>query len=96
MEIALVWFVFAMLVGAAASSRGRSGFGWFLLSCIISPLLGLLLLIAVPKRGPPAAVTAGAEVADASTHVRCPECRELVRKDARKCKHCSTALAPQA
>jgi hypothetical protein len=29
------------------------------------------------------------------THVRCPDCRELVRMDARKCKHCGTALVPQ-
>jgi len=29
------------------------------------------------------------------THVRCPDCRELVRKDARKCKHCGTPLVPQ-
>lgn len=29
------------------------------------------------------------------THVRCPDCRELVRSDARKCKHCGSALIPQ-
>jgi hypothetical protein len=28
------------------------------------------------------------------THVRCPDCRELVLKDARKCKHCGCALVP--
>ncbi|MCU0920185.1 MAG: zinc ribbon domain-containing protein [Burkholderiaceae bacterium] len=26
--------------------------------------------------------------------VRCPDCRELVRGDARKCKHCGSALTP--
>jgi hypothetical protein len=30
------------------------------------------------------------------THVRCPDCREVVRKDARICKHCRTQLTPQA
>ena len=30
-----------------------------------------------------------------STHVKCPDCRELVLADARKCKHCGTALVPQ-
>ncbi|OQS41821.1 hypothetical protein B0T39_07745 [Chromobacterium haemolyticum] len=30
------------------------------------------------------------------THVRCPECRELVRMDARRCKHCHAALTPLA
>lgn len=28
------------------------------------------------------------------THVRCPDCKELVRKDARKCRHCGTPLVP--
>lgn len=29
------------------------------------------------------------------THARCPECREIVLKDARKCKHCGSIIAPQ-
>ena len=29
------------------------------------------------------------------THVKCPDCRELVLKDARKCKHCGCNLIPQ-
>lgn len=28
------------------------------------------------------------------THVKCPDCRELVRKDASKCKHCQAVLVP--
>lgn len=30
------------------------------------------------------------------THVRCPDCRELVRMDARRCKHCGVGLIPQS
>jgi hypothetical protein len=30
-----------------------------------------------------------------NTHVKCPDCRELVLKDARKCKHCGCNLIPQ-
>jgi hypothetical protein len=26
------------------------------------------------------------------THVKCPDCRELILKDARKCKHCGCKL----
>ena len=29
------------------------------------------------------------------THVKCPDCRELVQKDARVCKHCGCKLVPQ-
>jgi hypothetical protein len=28
------------------------------------------------------------------THVRCPDCRELVLNEARKCKHCGAGLVP--
>lgn len=30
------------------------------------------------------------------THVRCPDCRELVLMTARTCKHCGCKLVPQA
>jgi hypothetical protein len=29
------------------------------------------------------------------THVKCPDCRELILKDAKKCKHCGCDLIPQ-
>lgn len=32
---------------------------------------------------------------DPKLHVKCPDCRELVLRDARKCKHCGCALIPQ-
>ena len=40
-----------MLVAVFASSRNRSGFGWFLLSLFISPLITLIFLAILPKRG---------------------------------------------
>lgn len=33
--------------------------------------------------------------AAAGTHIKCPDCAELVLADARKCKHCGCALAAQ-
>lgn len=29
------------------------------------------------------------------THVKCPDCAELVRREARVCKHCGCRLVPQ-
>lgn len=91
MEIFLLWFTFAVICGVAASSRGRSGFGYFLLAMIITPLLCFLLIIAIGK-------TKQAENQNAptpETHVKCPDCRELVLRDANKCKHCGCTLIPQ-
>lgn len=39
--------------------------------------------------------TVETEAPTPETHVRCPDCKELVRKDARICKHCRATLNPQ-
>lgn len=92
MELVFFWLLFAIVTWVAASSRGRSGFLWFLVSLIFSPIIGLLLVLVLPNLKSPRA--AEIEPVTAETHVRCPECRELVRADARLCKHCKTALVP--
>lgn len=96
MEVVIFWVGFALVVGVAASRKGRSGFGWFLLACLLSPLLAGLLLLVMPKQGLAALpLDESGQPITPETHVRCPDCRELVRADARKCKHCGTALIPQ-
>lgn len=96
MEVFVLWLALSIAVAVHASKRGRSGFGWFLFSVILSPLIGFVFLMLVPKVG-----TASLPLDELGqpitpeTHVRCPDCRELVRKDARKCKHCGTPLIPQ-
>lgn len=91
MSIAIIWLFFAVLVGIYASRQGRSGLGWFLLATVISPLLAILLCLAL---GPlkTSAETPGMPSPD--THVKCPDCRELVLRDARVCKHCGAKLIP--
>lgn len=89
MDIFLFWFLFSIAVGILASNRGRSGFGWFLISLLISPLLGLIFVLVLKNlKNFPDGVSP-------ESHLRCPDCRELVRKDARKCKHCGCSLIPQ-
>lgn len=36
-----------------------------------------------------------AKAPNPDTHVLCPDCRELVRLEASKCKHCGCKLVPQ-
>ncbi len=82
------WVGFSVVVGVLASSRGRSGFGWFLLSCLISPLLAGLLVAVLPS------AKADAELPSDKTHVRCTACAEFVLPMATKCKHCGADLVP--
>jgi hypothetical protein len=84
----IVWVVGAVGVGVAAKSRNRVGFAWFLLSMLISPLLaGLLLALLGRDNSATAAATAAPQR-------HCPQCRELVRSDARLCKHCRSKIEP--
>lgn len=95
MEIAIGWFVFSIVVAIIADSRGRSGMGYFFISMLLTPVIGGILALALPNLSSSPPVTADGEAISTSTHVRCPDCRELVRADARKCKHCGIALVPQ-
>lgn len=95
MELVLFWLLFSIIVGVAASSRGRSGFGWFLLSMIISPILSLILVLVLPRIAETGVLrSSSGEAISEKTHVRCPECKELIRIDAAKCRYCGTALVP--
>jgi hypothetical protein len=49
MGLVLLWVGLAIVVGVAANTRGRSGFGWFLLAVLISPLISGLLVLALPR-----------------------------------------------
>jgi hypothetical protein len=88
MELIGFWLGASVLIGFAAAARNRSGFGWMLLALIVSPLLALIVLLLM-RRGDD-----GQRAATADTHRHCPECRELVRLDARRCKHCGSVIAP--
>lgn len=91
MEIFLLWIGCAVVCSMVASSKGRSGFGWFILGGLFS-LLALILVALLPSKKQ----YANGVAVSSETHVRCPDCRELVYIDARKCKHCGTALVPSA
>lgn len=86
MEYVFIWLVGAVVVAVIAGARGRSGLGWFVLSLLLSPLIGLILVALLPS-------LEGAPTPE--THVKCPDCHELVLKEARVCKHCGCKLVPQ-
>lgn len=99
MELLTFWFVCGVVTGIVAASRGRHGFGWFLLGVLFGPFA--LILVALLPSQTPAATAArsnvtyvGGELATPETHVRCPDCKGFVHKEAVRCMHCGCALVP--
>ena len=86
----IFWLVFSVVVAIGAAGRGRHGAGWFLLSMVISPLLAFLLLMMLPSRSKSAGAPETQELR------KCPECAELILREAKKCKHCGSDVEPLA
>src|SRR5881392_3504402 len=84
-SIIIVWLVFSVIIGVAARSRKRSGFGWFLVSVIFSPILATVWLSILPKR---LGLTRREAIEQLRSLRNCPHCTETVKREAKICKHC--------
>jgi hypothetical protein len=77
------YFVMAVMVAILASSRGRSGLGWFCLAFLASPIGAGLLLLTRPNLK--AEEAARREIAESKV---CPRCAETVKNAAAVCRFC--------
>ena len=95
MEIVLFWLVLCIVVAVAASTRGRSSIGWFLISAVFSPIVGGLFVLALPSLRASSAPSYPAQSKTQSEpkNVRaCPFCAELIKMEAKICPHCRSPL----
>jgi len=89
-EILIWWLTLSILAGWIAGSKGRNGFGVFVLSLILSPLIGLIVALVLERIEQP---DPNAPTPD--THIKCPDCAELIKREAKVCRHCGCKLVPQ-
>jgi hypothetical protein len=76
-DFLLYWAIAALVVGFVSSVRGR---GWalgFWSSLLLSPIIGLIIVLAT---------------GDGQARSPCPECKESVIVGAARCPHCRTEL----
>lgn len=91
MIIVFFWIAFSIFAAILAARFKRSAFGYLLLSIVISPLLCLLLLVILGPVKAEAALPVAAEAL-----IKCPDCAEDIKPDAKVCKHCGYRLQLEA
>jgi phosphotransferase system glucose/maltose/N-acetylglucosamine-specific IIC component len=84
-----IYIFLAILVGVYANSKGRSGFGFFLIAALLSPLIGFVIALVIS----PISSKVEQNALDVGDMKKCPSCAELVKTEAKLCKHCRTELA---
>ena len=89
MELLIFWLIVAVIVGVIASNRGRSGFGGFLLSVLISPLLGLILVLVLADKKKELQER---QTTNPGPRAACWQCKEMVVVGAGKCRYCGAEL----
>ena len=85
MEI-LGWLFFSIVVGIWNQRRGNSFWAGFLISLVLSPLIGFLFVLFTKKN---AKAIEDVELASGEMK-RCPFCAELIKAEAKKCRFCGS------
>lgn len=91
MELLIVYLIFAAIPAFIAPSRGRRWGVWLLISVLLSPILGLILVLALPSKK-----VERAEAAEAKDRYPCPRCGEKIARSATVCRFCNTEVTPSA
>lgn len=89
MEILFVWIMCGIATAMIFSSKGRDTIGGFALGALLGPFGVLFALFWSKDEG-----TIEQRAIMSGSLRKCPECAELVKAEARKCRFCSAELQP--
>jgi hypothetical protein len=81
--IVLFWFLCGIISAVAASNKGRSGLGWFIIGSLFGPI-GVVLSLVVSRQ----TEVIEAKAISSGGQKKCKYCAELIKSEAKLCKHC--------
>lgn len=81
-------FLFAAIGADIANKKGRCGWCYFLAAWLITPLITIIIAIAVDDKNKN---TDQAKI-ERGELKECPACKEAIKPNAIKCKHCGESI----
>jgi hypothetical protein len=90
LPLAIVNFISGFLCMLVADEKNRSNFGW-LMAGFITGILALIAIAGMPVKEPLKRIAYLPE--DSGDFKLCPFCKEVVRREATKCRFCGSSMA---
>ncbi|MBV2125736.1 MAG: zinc ribbon domain-containing protein [Candidatus Thiodiazotropha sp. (ex Ctena orbiculata)] len=86
--VVVLWLLFTPLAASIADAKGLSGWGYFFLALVLSPLIAIPIALVTPANKE----KIEARQLKEGKMKKCPHCAELVKTEAAICKHCGQEL----